>query len=94
MLLRGQESSESLKNRKHDSICDKDEENLQESSKHNDKVHCDDKGANQYPLKILERRFSKVHDIERTKKIKELVEFEENSLTKNEKFVLGLVEDE
>ena len=57
-----------LENRKHNSICDKDEETQKETSKHNDRVYCNDKGANQDPFKTLERRFSKVHDIEKTKK--------------------------
>ena len=46
-------------------------------------------------LNIFRNPFcSKVQNIEETKKIRELVDLEENSLTENEKSVLGLVDDD
>ena len=96
MFLSGNESLETFKNRKHNYICDTNKENHKETYKPNNKVDFDDQGENQDPFETPERRLSNIFDKEHTNemKIRELVEFEENSLTKNEKLVLGLVEDE
>ena len=101
MFLTGNESLETFKNRKHNFICDTNEENHKERSKRKNKVYLDDQEEDEDDYQTQERRLSNIFDIkhskeimEQTKKIRELVEFEENSLTKNEKFVLGLMEDE
>ena len=61
VLLSGDESFETFKNRQHESSCAKDEETQVKTSKLNDKAYLDDKGANQDQCKPLERKLSKVH---------------------------------
>ena len=56
MFLSRNGTLETFKNRKNESICNKDEENRIETTKHNDKVYFYEKGANQDPLKTLEIR--------------------------------------